>query len=110
MILFCDSANVHHDNLEFIKLAFEANVALVAAPKKISNTVKLPFCKGVVTALKDKWYEELDEMQLSVTPEAPVSCNKLACCFWFDWLNSCSWRGHKSFRHLCQHTAFLQKN
>ena len=66
----------HVDNYEFIKQAYDDSIHLISLPPRMSN-LKLPLGLTVMGLLKDKWYEDLDELQLAATLSNPVSRAKL---------------------------------
>ncbi|XP_055346164.1 uncharacterized protein LOC129593737 [Paramacrobiotus metropolitanus] len=72
LVLFMDPLYSHLDNYEFIKQAFDDNIHLICIPPKVP-TLKLPLGLTVMPLLKDKWYEDLDELQLASTPRNPLS-------------------------------------
>lgn len=72
LVLFMDSYYSSLENYDFIKQAYDDNIHLVSIPPRIA-TLKLPLGLTVMGVLKDKWYEELDELQLAATASNPVS-------------------------------------
>ena len=56
---------------DFLKLAYDQGIQLVSVPKHL-HSVKLPLAVSIWAATKDKWYEELDELQLNESPTTVV--------------------------------------
>ncbi|GAV05690.1 hypothetical protein RvY_15783 [Ramazzottius varieornatus] len=61
--VFLNETHCLPEYYDFLKLAYDEDIHLVSAPKKL-NSVKLPLDVNIWGPTKDRWYEELDELQM----------------------------------------------